>query len=300
MESITTILANEERRKILRKVIQNGIMMDDFMLSKVFEDRECTELLLRIIMQRADLKILDVRTEYKIYNLQGRSAIADIYAEDEQGRKYNIEVQNDSRGAAPERARYNLSLLDSNNLGKGAEVTELPTTYVIFITLEDVLKGDKPLYHIDRIIQETQQAFEDRAHIVYVNGSCRNNDSLGQLMQDFQQVNPNKMHYGVLAQRISDLKGQTKEDEMMEAIYSRLYSFVEAEYDKIARPRLLAEGEAKGRAEGEAIGEAKGRAEGEAKGVMEVATNLKRMGSLSDEQIAEATKLPLETVKAIV
>ena len=45
----------------------------------------------------------------------------------------------------------------------------LTETYVIFITENDVLKSGLPIYHIDRIVQETGEPFGDEAHIIYVN-----------------------------------------------------------------------------------------------------------------------------------
>ena len=39
--------------------------------------------------------------------------------------------------------------------------------------------------HVDRIIEELQRPFDDGAHILYVNGSNRENTPLGRLMQDF-------------------------------------------------------------------------------------------------------------------
>lgn len=53
--------------------------MDDAFMSRVFEDDiECTELLLHIIMDNPYLKVKEVRTQYNIKNLLGRSAILDI------------------------------------------------------------------------------------------------------------------------------------------------------------------------------------------------------------------------------
>ena len=40
-----------------------------------------------------------------------------------------------------------------------------------------------PLYHVERIIQETKERFEDGSHIIYVNGSYKNDDdTVGKLM----------------------------------------------------------------------------------------------------------------------
>ena len=44
-----------------------------------------------------------------------------------------------------------------------------------------------PLYHVERIIQETKERIEDGSHIIYVNGSYKNDDDpVGKLMHDFR------------------------------------------------------------------------------------------------------------------
>ena len=52
---------------------------------------------------------------------------------------------------------------------------DLPETYVIFITENDVIGDNLPTYTIERQIRNTGQPFNDGEHIVYVNGADRNN-----------------------------------------------------------------------------------------------------------------------------
>lgn len=42
-------------------------------MSKVFENRKCAEFLLQVILNRNDLKVISVTSQYAIKNLQGRS-----------------------------------------------------------------------------------------------------------------------------------------------------------------------------------------------------------------------------------
>ena len=84
-------------------------LLDDDCMQKVFEDKACTELLLQIILKRADLKVLHVKGQQDIKNLQGRSVTLDILAVDTDNKVYNIEIQRSDKGAAVKRARYNSS-----------------------------------------------------------------------------------------------------------------------------------------------------------------------------------------------
>ena len=59
-------------------------LLDDDFMSKVFEDKNCVEFLLQIILKRDDLKVTSVSSQYVIKNLQGRSVRLDILAVDRQ------------------------------------------------------------------------------------------------------------------------------------------------------------------------------------------------------------------------
>lgn len=78
---------------LIQKIREFRLLDDDFM-SKVFEDDiECTELVLHIIMDKPDLKVQEVCTQYSIKNLSGHSVRLDIHAVDHERKKYNIEIQ---------------------------------------------------------------------------------------------------------------------------------------------------------------------------------------------------------------
>ena len=196
----------EERNRRFQSKIQRFCLMDDTFMSKVFEDKKCTELLLRIILNRDDLIVDHVNCQQDIKNLQGRSIRMDILAHDRKGVIYNIEVQNDDAGADPKRARYNSSLLDANITEAGDDYDQLRETYVIFITKNDILGKGLPIYHIDRMIKETGENFNDKSHIIYVNSSIQDETKLGKLMQDFWCKRGEEMNYEVLAERVSFFK----------------------------------------------------------------------------------------------
>lgn len=190
--------------------IQNLRLIDDNFMTKVFEDKECSEFLLQVILDRDDLTIREVHSQYGLNNIQGRSARLDILAVDEQNKAYNIEIQRNDRGAEVRRARYNSGLMDANITEPGDRYDQLYETYVIFITENDILKASLPIYHIERTIQETGMPFGDGTHIIYVNSQIKDDTKLGRLMQDFTCTNPDDMNYPVLAQRVRYFKEDTK------------------------------------------------------------------------------------------
>ena len=68
---------------------------------------------MRIVLEKPDLKVLDVRTQVFVENLLDRSVRLDILATDSTGAKLNVEVQRSDKGAARKRARYNSSMMDA-------------------------------------------------------------------------------------------------------------------------------------------------------------------------------------------
>lgn len=243
--------------------IQNLRLIDDNFMTKVFEDKECSEFLLQVILDRDDLTIREVHSQYGLNNIQGRSARLDILAVDEQNKAYNIEIQRNDRGAEVRRARYNSGLMDANITEPGDRYDQLYETYVIFITENDILKAGLTIYHIERTIQETGMPFGDGAHIIYVNSQIKDDTKLGRLMQDFTCTNPDDMNYLVLAQRVRYFKEDTK------GVATMCRAFEEV------------------------------REEGERRKAIEAAKRLLLGGKLSYEEIADAMGLSVEEVKAL-
>ncbi len=198
-----------QREEDLQRLRGFRLLDDDFM-AKVFEDKACAELLLRIILKKKDLIVNEVYGQLALKNLQGRSARLDVFATDSTGKVYNIEVQRSDRGAVAKRARYNAALIDANITEPGEEYQALNECYVIFITENDVVGEGLPIYHAERMILETGKPFGDEQHILYVNAQIRDETELGKLMHDMWCVEPENMHYRVLAERVRYFKEDEK------------------------------------------------------------------------------------------
>ncbi len=163
---------------------------------------EAVELILRIVLGK-EVRIKSIRTQEALKNLQGRSAILDIHAVFADDKEADIEIQRSDAGAGAKRARHNSSLLDAHILKPGEDTENIPDSYVIFVTENDVLKGGKPIYPVERYVAvgEEKVLFDDGSHIIYVNGKYRGNDEIGKLMHDFSCTDPDDMNYDVLAKR---------------------------------------------------------------------------------------------------
>ena len=88
--------------------------------------------------------------------------------------------------------------MDVENLDAGQAFEELPDTYTIFITEEEVMGEGLPCYRIERMNISTGKPFNDGSHILYVNGTYRGDTEIGRLMHDFSCWDPAEMNYELL------------------------------------------------------------------------------------------------------
>ena len=269
------------RKELYLNMLKKFRLMDDEFMAVIFEDIPCAEMLLQIILKRDDLIVKEVHPQYEIKNLGGRSVRLDIFAVDQKGYAYNIEIQRKDSGAVAKRARYNSSLLDAHITDPGDDYGMLADTYVIFITENDVLKEGLPLYHIERTIKETGKDFSDGSHIIYVNSTIRDETALGKLMHDFFCTDPNKMYYKTLANRARYFKENEKGVKTMCQMMQEL--------GDIRYNEGWSGGLAKGWESGWNDGKAEGVLDGERKKAKETAVALFEKGWTSD-QISEIIK----------
>lgn len=202
-------------------IIDNMTLFDDNLMSLVFDKNiPATELLLRIILER-NIKVVWVRGQVKEKNSnpKGRNITLDIKAIDIDGSYINIEVQGNASGAHVKRARYHSSVLDEGMLKKRQDFKQIKDSYVIFIYKNDKFKKGYPLYHVERIVIETGEMFDDGSHIIYVNGKYKGDDDIGKLMRDFRCKTASKMQFEELANGVRHFK-ETEEgrDTMCEAV----------------------------------------------------------------------------------
>lgn len=185
--------------------------MDDDFMTRFFEnDKECTQFVLQTILNNKKLTVIDAIAQKVVKNLEGRSVRLDVYAKDNKGKPYDIEIQRADKGAGAKRARYNSALMDADITTPGEDAKNLPESYVIFITEKDIFGKGLPLYHIERTVKECNIPFNDENHIIYVNGKYEGNDPIGDLMHDFHCKKADDMKNKILADRVRYLKEDEK------------------------------------------------------------------------------------------
>ena len=239
-----------DRHADYRERIKHFVLMNDPLARVVFDDDPTLEYMLRILMNKPDLTIVSktIQADYK--NLEGRSVIMDIVAKDSNGIIYDVEIQQKSEGAVPERARYNAGMIDSKELHENEDFTKLPNAFVIFITdrdetdrilSEETIPAIKTLkttnekeaeddpeesyvHEIVRVDKMTGRIFKDRQTIIYINSRMKVDSDLGRLMHDFHCENPDDMYCAEIADRVRRIKESPKEVERMCREMDRVYN----------------------------------------------------------------------------
>ena len=199
-------------------------LMDDRFMKQCFQDRpDIVEMILKIIFDTEDIQVSKSYTQDYLANINGKSVVLDIVAEDTYGKFYDIEMQKEEKGASIKRVRYISASLDKMILDKGRDYKELPDTYVIFFTETDYFKKDKQMYHVDKILREDKTLVDDGMHIIYINTSYKSKNKLGKLCEDILCSNPDKMNYEVLKKVTNYYKKGEWRDKKMNGVFEEIF-----------------------------------------------------------------------------
>ena len=274
----------EHNPEDLRRLSALRLIDDDFMTICFDGYIEGAELLLKIILERDDLKVSEVKAQKVLKNIQGRDLRLDIYATDAEGKKYDIEIQRADKGAEPKRARYNSALLDANALKSNDDFDKLRDAYVIFITENDVMGRGQDVYSYLRIEETNGDRLRDGTHIIYVNGAAQSTTDIGKLMHDMRCRDAAEMYFEILKKRVSQFKNS---EEGRRIMCKAVEEFAE---------RRAAESKAEGIAEGKREGIAEGKREGKRESMLATAKRMLKDGILALKDVARYTGLSLAQV----
>ena len=279
-----SLLTKEQWHERYLYILKNYRPIDDDFFTKLFQDNiPLAEQVLRIITDVKDLHLTSIRTQETLKKLAGsRSVRFDAFGHDDLNREFDIEVQRADSGASPKRARYHSASIDTDYLKAGQEFDLLPTTYVIFITENDVFGKNELIYRFDRMDKNIGLLFRDEAHIIFVNGAYNDptdTSELARLVHDFRCSNADEMFTQLLAERTKYFK-ETNEgvSEMCKAI---------EELQETAR----VEGRAEGRAEG--------KKEGKKEGIIEILITLVKKGLLTISQAASQADMTVSEFETL-
>ena len=100
-------------------------------------------------------------------------------------------------------------------LGAQQDFKGIKDSYTVFVCGHDRFKKGLPIYHIDKIVRETGEVFDDGSHIVYFNCKYEGDDAFGKLAHDFYSKKSKDMFYEPLAYGVKHFKETKKGAEAM-------------------------------------------------------------------------------------
>ncbi len=274
----------------MRDIIDSFTLFDNEFMSVFFDNNcEAAQFVLNKILACEDIIVKEVHPQkYAKSSLKaGRSIVLDVFAIDKDGKHYNIEIQRADSGASCKRARFHSAVIDSRMLKAGEDFTKMNDSYVIFITEHDVMGKGLPVYHVERVIKELEKDFNDGNHIIYVNGSYKDeNSEIGLLMKDFSCSRAEDMHYDILKKSMYHYKNT---EEGRKIMCEKVQKYGD-EREKFGRLKGRLEGKLEGKLEGQEEGKSEARIE-----------NAKSMiaDKLPLEKVAAYSGLPLSKVREL-
>lgn len=282
----------EDFRKEAEELLasQEENLSDFALFLSVMRHKKAYQNVLSIIMGEQDLQLVKVHVEEVVLNKSGKRAIRlDARGQDEKGRNFATEMQNDtSKDDMRRRARFYQSLLDTPVLksGRKTKYKELPPTVIIFITQDDIFKRDLAKYTFRERCEELGDLYlEDGTTKIFLNMKSQNGSpELVSLLQYMKRTTLDNPEIRVKDERIVELDKivqEVKESEEWEAV----------------RMSILSIGMEKGMEKGIEKGMEKGMDRG-----IEVAKKVFRLSAqgMAPEEIARRLDIPVEKVKQII
>lgn len=196
----------EEQRAFVSKLN----VIDDVFFQKMAEDKEVCEEILRIILEKPDLVVIESQTQRFLRNVGSHSVILDLLCQDKAGAYFNIEVQKADDDNHQKRIRFNRSNIDTMFVEKGIQYKDLPDVYLIFISKFDPFQENRTIYHINRVIEETGTVVENGVHEVYVNTAINDGTDISELMQFFKRSVGEHKNFQKLSNKVKYFKESQK------------------------------------------------------------------------------------------
>ena len=230
------------------------LITSDVMFAYIMQDEEVCKGTVERILGRSINKISFPEGHKEIRELlTDKSVILDVYFTDEEGVKYNVEMQRANVGNIPKRSRYYHSKIDSLKTKIGTQYDSLEKSYVIFICGFDLFDKDKPIYTFRKTcLEEPEIVLQDEQITIFVNLTSMELDSVDISLKnmilymreeatndDFTRLLDSKVEEANVKDKAEGGSLMTLEEKINEEL-------------KYSKEEAKAEGRAEGKAEGKA------------------------------------------------
>lgn len=180
--------------------------IDDVFFEVLADDIEVCEEILRVIMEDDKLLVNDVIVQSSERNLYGRSVRLDALCTLSNSKKVNIEVQRSDNDDHLRRVRFNSASITVKESNAQEKFEEIVDVYVVYISEFDIFNANKTIYHVDKVIRETNEAVDDGSQEIFVNTAINDGSLIAELMDCFKQTEFDNPKFPKLTNRVKMLK----------------------------------------------------------------------------------------------
>jgi len=217
---------NEERKAFVAKFK----IIDDVFFQKIVEDKSACEEILQVIMNCPDLRVVSVQAQKYLRNIGNKSVNLDALRQVGDEELFNIEMQKADNDDHVKRVRYYSSNLDTISAEKGIDYFELPDLYMVYITKNDFLKGDRCIYHVKRVLEENGQVVYNGINEIYVNAAVNDGSLVAELMAYFKNSTSENGKFPNIAKRVKYYK---ESNEGVSAVCDIVQALIAEEQKKV-------------------------------------------------------------------
>lgn len=262
-ENTVTVTISEE------ELWENLKISNDFIFAKVMRNPElCKGILERLLGITIDY--IEYPDEQKVIDIakDSKSVRLDVYLHDEKGTVYNVEIQTTSSKNLPKRTRYYQGMIDLNAIEKGADYSELPQSFVIFICTFDAFKTERWKYTFQNVCQEDSKiTLNDQTTKIFFNTK----GTKGSINKEAKKI-------------LEFIENNAPEDDFTKRLAEEVQKIKENKEWKVEYMTLLMREREKYK---------EGYAEGEARGIIDFALDL----GYSNEEILTTLQKKLKITK---
>lgn len=170
----------------MKKRLKELTIKHNFMFGAVMcDEANCKGLLERIL--QFPIERVEVSKEKSIlYHPEYKGVRLDVYAKDEQGTHYDIEMQALQKSSIVKRSRYYHSQMDMEFLLSGEEYDKLPNSFVIFICDFDPFDEKKYCYTFENLCLENHKlCLKDGCKTIFLSTKGENDEDVSESLIKF-------------------------------------------------------------------------------------------------------------------
>ena len=205
-------------------------LVDDFMFSEVMRRPENIKPFLEAVLEKKIQRVVTIDKQKDLKDTYDAHGIRlDVYLEDENHTKYDVEVQARLHRKLEKRIRYYLSGIDRHSLEMNEDYEKMSDSFVIFICVEDYYGAGLAVYERESHIKGAPEIpYEDGSHAYILNANFTKENGNPAVLDFLRYVRasykgePYDISESVYLKQIDEAVSEIKEDSGREMEYMTL------------------------------------------------------------------------------